>query len=206
MRVSSDRNLPGSSGYRLQGAFTLTELMIAMSIFLMVVGGVVAANFFGIRMLGLTQPVLGATGGNRDAVSDIVADISSAKILRIGTGSFASFTALTNTEVRQGNAIQLYPSNNTNSFVRYYRDGSLGKLMRMTNGASTAQAIATGVTNAIVFAGEDALGNVLNREQNNMVIRVTLQYSQLEGSGLPLGPDKYFKAYEWQTRVTRRSW
>jgi len=41
-------------------AFTLTEMMIATSIYVMVIGGIVYANLIGMKMYELTKAKLGA--------------------------------------------------------------------------------------------------------------------------------------------------
>jgi prepilin-type N-terminal cleavage/methylation domain-containing protein len=186
-------------------AFTIPELLIAMTIFVLVVGAVVAANFFGFRMIGVTQPKLGASTKTRATVSQMIADISSAKILRIGTGDSSSFTPVGFGQARQGDAIQLHPSTDTNVFVRYFRD-TTNRLTRLfsTNGVATTSTIASAVTTN-VFTAEDITGAPLTNDYNNMVIGVLLQFYELNGTGTPVGSNKYFKSYQVQTRVTRRS-
>jgi len=189
---------------RPQAAFTLAELMIAMTIFLLVVGAVVATNFFGIRMVQVTQPKLEASAEVRRMMNLLVADITSAKIVRIGSGDLSSFTRVADGTVKQGNALQIYPSTDTNVFIRYFLDTTDQKLKRMTNGAASAVVIANALTNNLVFNGEDAFGNILTNNQNNMVVGLTLQYFQMEGSGTPIGPSNLFKSYQLRTRITHR--
>jgi type II secretory pathway pseudopilin PulG len=201
-RLHRKRSGPGRPGK----AFTIPELLIAMSIFLLVVGAIVAANFFGFRMIGVTQPKLGANAATRQAVSLMISEISSAKILRIGDGDQSSFTPVGFGAARQGNAMQLYPSTDSNVFVRYYK-GSANQLGRLfsTNGVTTTNTVVSAVTNSVLFTGEDITGVILTNDYNNMVIGVRLQFYELNGSKTPVGSNSYFKAYDVQTRVTRRS-
>jgi hypothetical protein len=193
---------------QVRSAFTVTELLVAMSIFLFVVGAIVAANFFGFRLIGVTQPKLGASTKIRATVSQMISDISSAKILRIGNWDTVSFTPVGFGQLRQGNAVQLYPSTDTNTFVRYFKDAT-DQLTRLfsTNGLTTTSTVASAVTNSVgfMFTAEDTAGSVLTNDYNNMVIGVDLQFYELNGTGTPLGSSKYFKSYRVQTRVTRRS-
>jgi prepilin-type N-terminal cleavage/methylation domain-containing protein len=207
MKACRGNNLRGYSAVGGCRAFTIPELMVAMSIFLFVVGAVVVANFFGIRMMGVTQPKMGASAETRQAVSLMISEISSAKIIRLGTGNLTSFTPLGPGALRKGNAVQIYPTNNMNVFVRYFQDSAQKQLKRMTNGAAAAVSVANGVTNSLVFTAENSRGDVvLTNDFNNMVIGILLQYDKLDGSGTPLGPNLYFKKYEVKTRVTRRTW
>ena len=187
-----------------RAAFTLVGLMIASVIFLMVIGSVLTANIFGIRMMQITQPKMSASLGARQAVSLLVAEITSAKLVRIGTGDLISFTRVADGAPKQGNAIQLYPGTDTNVFVRYYADAVKQSLNRTVSGATNAIIVAGGITNAVVFTGEDAQGNILTNNQNNMTIGVTLQYSQVGGTNMAVGPGNYFKSYVLNARVTRR--
>ena len=187
-----------------RAAFTLTEVLIASSIFLLVVGAIIATNFFGGRMLQLVQPMLRANDEARQMLQQITSDIRSAKSVSIGAGSFTTFTNIVGGAPRQGNAIQIYPTTDTNIFIRYYRDTAAQNLKRMTNGGTSATVVANAITNSVVFRAEDAFGNVLTNSQNNMVIFINLEYFELEGSGLPLGPANYFKSYQLQTRAAHR--
>ena len=53
MRLRSQSRRGSARG---EGAFTFTEMMIAVTIFMFVVGGVIASNLFGLRMIELTEP------------------------------------------------------------------------------------------------------------------------------------------------------
>lgn len=205
MRTRGHKNGCSGAGHASR-AFTITELLIAMSIFLFVVGAIVATNFFGFRMIGVTQPKLGASAETRQTVNLMLSDISSAKILRIGNGDQSSFTNAVFGALRQGNAIQLYPSTDSNVFVRYFKDAT-NQLTRLfsTNGVTSTSMVAGAVTNSVLFTAEDFGGNPLTNDYNNMVIGIDLQFYQLNGTGTPVGPGKYFNSYRVQTRVTRRS-
>ena len=204
------RHKPDSSigSYREQTAFTLVEVMIASTISLMVVGAVLTTNLFGIRVIQITQPKVSASAAVRQTINPLVADITSAKMVRIGSGDLYSFTRVADGALKQGSAIQLYPSNDTNVFTRYFWDVADKKLKRVTNGSTNALVVASAITNNLVFSGEDSLGNILTNNQNNIVIGVALQYSQLGGgTNMPVlvGPTNYYKSYQVRTRIAHRS-
>jgi hypothetical protein len=66
--------------------------------------------------------------------------------------------------------------------------------------------IASSVTNLItIFSSEDAYGNpLMNNQQANRVIGVTLQFYQLEYPLVKVGPGNFYDFYQLHTRVTRR--
>src|SRR6267142_33158 len=116
-------------------AFTLPELMIAASIFSLVSAGVLVGHLFGMRLLEVTMPKLGTDQESRRALGLLMADIRSAKILRIGNGNLGAFTSVVINATQLGNAIQIYPSTDTNVFIRYFLDAVDKKLKRTLDGA-----------------------------------------------------------------------
>ena len=186
-------------------AFTLPEVLIAGSVFLMVVGGVLLGNSFGVQVLGITQPKLAAAGRIRNMISQLYSDVNSAKFIHVGNGDLSSFTEVGTGNSKQGNAIEIYASADTNAFVRYYLDSVDKKLKRMTNGAVGASVVATAISNSAVFTGEDFAGNILTNSQPNMAIGVRLQYYQLEGPSTPVGATNYYKSYSLTNRIAWRA-
>ena len=185
-------------------AFTLNELMIAMAIFLLVIAGVVSSHMFGLRMLQLAQTKLGSSEGARKAFDQIVSDVGSAKTVRIGAGTFTSFTEIGVNTQQQGSAIQINSSTNTNFFIRYYLDATDKRLKRMTNNATTNTIVASAISNQVLFAYENFAGTVLTNRQNNSVLAVTLRFYQLDYPTVPVGPGNYYDSYMIQTRIARR--
>ena len=103
-------------------AFTLVEVLVAMSIMVLVLIGVLAVQFFGMKLFQLTKSKLGASDDARKAIDLLVTEIRVAKMIRIGNGGLGSpnFTDCGPNTPQQGGAIQIYATTNTNSFVRYY--------------------------------------------------------------------------------------
>ena len=186
-------------------AFTLPEVMLAMSVCMLVMIGLITTHIFGWRMFEFLKPKVSANQAARLAVSMLTGEVRSANLVRVGRGDLTSFTEVAPGALQQGNALQVYPTGDTNSFVRYYWDQADQKLKRMTNGSACAQAIANCVTNQLVFTAEDFAGNILADNQNNRVIGVTLQFYQIEYPIQQIGPGEIYDSYQVHLKVTRRA-
>ena len=184
-------------------AFSFVEMLVASAVFLLVVAAVVVGNSFGLRMMELCRPKLLAAGEIRKAVNLFHSELGAAKYVRVGNFDLSTFTVRAPGETREGGAIQIYPGTNKTDFIRYYLDPGDRNLKRMTNGGSAA-VIATAISNNIVFSGENYAGQVLTNDQNNMAIRVRLEYMQMAGSTTPIGPANYYKAHRTDMRTTIR--
>jgi len=185
-------------------AFTLPELMIATSIFSLVSAGVLVGHLFGMRLMEVTMPKLGTDQESRRALGLLMADIRSAKILRIGNGDLGSLTDVGINATQQGNAIEIYPSTDTNVFIRYFWDAGDQTLKRTLDGA-LATSVAHSISNSLVFTAEDFAGNVLTNFQSNCLVGVNLQFYQLENPKVPIGPGQYYESYQLRTRLMRRA-
>ena len=181
-------------------AFTIPELMTGTAIFLMVSGGVLVGHLFGLRLLEVNGPKSGTDQESNRALGVLVADIRSAKLLLIGNGTAASFSSVNRNTTQAGNAIQLYPSTDTNVFIRYFWDA--GDLKRTSSGGP-ATSVAHSISNSLVFTAVDSVGNVLTNFQNNSLVGVNLQF---DDSADPTKKKKdYSEPYQFRTRVMRRA-
>lgn len=204
-------NLPlsiHSAGRRRRGVrpgFTITEIMIAMGVFSLVVMGVVASQVFSMRLFNITSTRLAASDSARKVLNAVRYDILSSKMLYVGNGSSAGFTNIPGAGPRQGNALQIYPTTDTNLFILYYLDASTGALCRVTSSNTAVQVVAPYLTNQIAFDAEDFAGNILTNDQNNRVIRMVLDFYQWEAPVAQVGGGAGYEAYQLQTRTTRRA-
>lgn len=193
---------------RLKG-FTITEVMITMAIVLLVMAAIVSCHAFGIRLFELTKAKLGASDDARGAISMLVSEVRAAKLVRIGSGDLDRFTEAGANALQAGNAIQVYPTMNTNVFVRYYfeaEDGAeSGRLMRATNQAAEASIVASYVTNRVVFTSEDFTGTLQTNRENNRVIGLALHFRQLQYPTVAIGPGQQYDFYQLRTKITRRT-
>ncbi len=186
-------------------AFTLPEMMIALSILTMVLAGILSSHLFGVKMLEITKAKLGASDGARKAISTLISEVRSAKIILVGTGNQGSFTEVVDGYPQQGSAIQIYGSTNTNSFVRYFWDSTDKILKRAVNGGSAVSVVAQSLTNSLLFTSEDFTGTIITNNQNNRVIGVVLQFYQIQYPIILVGPGNYYDFYQLRTRITRRT-
>jgi len=177
--------------------FTVAEIMISMTIFLLVVSGVLATHIFGLKMATVNRSKLVATQDAREALNNVRDDIRSGKIVYVGNGTANSFTRIPVNSPQQGNSILIHPTLNTNRFVQYFVDFSDDTLKRRESGSEIA-IVANFITNLIPFRAENYLGQVLTNDQNNRVIRMNLEFYQWEF------PEEY-DYYGLQTKVTRRA-
>jgi len=188
-----------------QSAFTLAEIMTAMGLFSLVVIGMVYTQLFGMRMFNITSTRLSASDSARKVLDRVRDDVRSGKILYVGNGGSAGFTNIALNGLRQGNALQIYPTTDTNVFVRYYLDLAGQSLKRTTNGTGQIQVLAPYLTNQIAFFAEDFAGNILTNDQNNRVVRLVLDFYQWEFPVAQAGPGAFYESYRLQTRITRRT-
>jgi|SRR6185312_12918731 len=201
MRISAKQNV--SRAFR---GFTLTEMMITMAIFGLVVTGILSLHIFGLKLNRMVDVKLQATEDSRRALGKLVTDIHSAGVVKVGTGDASTFTEAAFNTAQRGNAIQIYPiKTNTTHFIRYYLDTSDNQLMRLDSAAGTPAFVSGWVTNTQVFSSEDFSGNVLSNSLNNRVIGIDLEFYKLDNPSIQFGHGSYYDFYRLQTRVTRRA-
>jgi hypothetical protein len=132
-------------------------------------------------------------------------EIRSGKILCVGNGDGDTFTPIAADSPHVGNALQIYRTVDTNTYVRYYLDAADQSLKRKASGNGEVQEIASYITNQLVFRAEDHLGHTLTSDQNNRVIKMTLEFYQWEFPVTRAGGSSYYDHYRLQTRITRRA-
>jgi hypothetical protein len=196
-----------------QTAFTLAETLIASSIFVMLMGSLVYTFLFGLHLQETTATKLGASDNARKALIHLTDEIRSAATINIGSGDPASFAAVGTNSPQVGTSMQILTSTNTNNWVCYYYEtngtsSNFAKLCRTESasvGGSTI-VVATSITNIdTLFTSEDVYGNpLMNNQQANRVIGVTLQFYQLEYPAVKVGPGNFYDFYQLHTRITRR--
>ena len=185
-------------------AFTLGELMTAMGLFSLVVIGMVYSQIFTMKMFNITSTRLSASDNARKVLNQVRDEVRSGKLLYVGNCSGTNFTHIALDSPHRGNALQIHPTTDTNVFVRYHLDTTTQTLKRTTSGSSRVQALAPDLTNQIAFVAEDFAGNILTNDQNNRVIKMTLDFYQWEFPVARVGSGAFFDYYHLQTRVTRR--
>jgi hypothetical protein len=173
--------------------------MVTVAILLLLVGGIVSANLFGLRMFQTAEAKMSATDGARNSVGVLVDEVHRSSSFQIGTVTNGTFTGLTPGNPLVGTGLIIYPTTTTTNFILYYVNTVDKKFRRATNVRGSTKVLAQSITNeAGVFRGQDFAGNLLTNAQNNTVLHLTLEFYQAVRYGVP--PD-YFKL---ETSVTRR--
>jgi len=182
-----------------EAGFTLPELLIAVTLFLLLVGGMVGANLFGLRIYQINENKLDATDKARKALGTMTDEIRTCATTWVGDVSNGVFEARLNGEVQTGTGLLIYPTTNTTSFIMYFLNPSDQSFRRTTSAPGATTILAQSITNSVIFCAEDYLGNVLTNNQNNRVIHLTLDFYQAPRQGVPAD------YYKLETSVTRRA-
>ena len=181
-------------------AFTLPEMMVTMAIFLILVGGMVSSNLFGLRMFQVEQTKVNASDEARRIVGRLMDEIHSCETFQIGTvSSNGTFTGLAPGAPQIGPALIVYVSTNATNFVVYYVKTADKTFRRATNAKGSTRVLAHSITNATgLFRAQDYLGNLLTNLEVNTALHLKLEFYQAARFGVP--PDYY----KLETSATRR--
>lgn len=205
MRLNTDKLHALHSREGKCAGFSLAELLIVSALALLVGAMLLSALFFANRMWQITQSKIQSADKTRQVIRVVSSHVHSGRILRVGSGGLSSFTEAAIDSPQEGNALQIHSTTDTNVFIRYYRDPSDKKLKFMTSSSSTPTVVAKEITNPVVFRMEDFGGNVLTGKQNNCVIGLTLDFSEIEGVGAPVGPGQYYQSFRISTKIAQRT-
>ena len=182
---------------------TLPELMVAMTIFALLVGTLVTVQIMGMKMHRISETKLIGTAEGRSALNAVRDEIRAGKILVVGNGNGTNFVPVPDSAPQIGNALQIHLTTNRNVFVRYFMDSNSKSLKRLLG--SEVRTVANFITNQLPFRAEDFTGRVLTNNQNNRVIRCTFEFYQWEFPVASVGHGGMYDYYRLQTRVTRRT-
>lgn len=187
------------SGRSGELAFTLAEMMVSGAILVLMIGGMVSANLFGLRMFQIEETKLTASDQARKIVGVLMDEIHSCDTFQIGTFTNGTFTGLPLGAPQIGPALIVYPTTNLANYVMYFVNSGDHKFRRATSVAGSTRVVAQSVTNSSdLFRAQDFLGNVLTNAQNNTVLHFKLEFYQAARFGVP--PDYY----KLETSTTRR--
>ncbi len=185
---------------------TLAELMVSLGLFVVAIVGFLFVHISGLGMNEMVRAKLGASDEARRALSQLVADIRSAGVIRVGSGNLDDFTPIPAGQRQEGNAIQVYPvKGDTSHFIRYFWDAEDGRLKRTQDGSSATLVLGHSITNDLIFRSESLDGTVLTNNVNNRVIGLTMQFYQLINPTIMIGQGGAFDYYQLHTKITRRA-
>jgi prepilin-type N-terminal cleavage/methylation domain-containing protein len=187
------------SGRGRVSAFTLPEMLVALSLFTLLVLGIISANLFGLRWYQLGQTEMIATDSAREAIGKMSDELRNCNDAMVGNVTNGTFLAPVNGEQQLGNGLLIYPSTNTNNYVLYFINPTNQTFIRFTSSPATNFLIAQSVTNTNAFQMQDCLGNLLTNNQNNCVVHCSLQFYSAPGQSAAA------TSYQLQTSVAPRS-
>lgn len=173
--------------------------MIATALFILLVGGIVFANLFGLRMYSITTTKLSSTDDTRKAIGKMVNEIRSCKSTWVGNVTNGVFSAQLDGEKQQGSSLLIQPTTNATEYIIYFVNPSDKTFRRTTSNPGTATILVGSVTNTVVFLAQNSAGNVLTNNQNNRVIHLNLEFYQ------PKRQMQVADYYKLETSVTRRT-
>lgn len=180
-------------------AFTLPELLVALSVFGFVMTGVVFAHLYGLSMFRITENTLTVTASARHAVGRMTDEIRTCDRALVGNVTAGAFVATLNGEAQQGSGLLIYPSATSSNYIAYFVNPSDQTFRRTTSAPGSAVIVAEAVTNALVFRAENHLGQVLTNSGNNRVIHFKLEFFH------PRRHRQVADYYKLESSVTRRA-
>lgn len=192
-------DLQSRGAAQAKAGFTLPELLIAITVFILLLGGIIFAHLFGLSMFRITETKLNATADARQLIGNLANEIRTCKSIEVGNIKGGEFVALLDGEKQQGSGLLIYPTTNTANFIIYFVNSFDQTFRRTTSKPGSAIILAESVTNEWVFSAQDHLGKVLTNNQNNRVIHLNLEFYQ---SPRYLQVADYYKL---ETSVTRRA-
>lgn len=213
-------------------AFTLVEMMVAITVFSLVIMVTVAMQIYAMRIYTLAATKLSATEEARATMNDVRDQVRGARLVYVGNYTNVTgdppvdFVPISNGDAQQGNALMIYPTTTTNSFTLVYLQANTGLtfadsieggaipagtnslfLLTFTNGTlEISNDVADYITNQIVFDAENFVGTVLTTNENNYLIHMTLNFSQWEYPIAFIGSNSFnaYDYYQLNTVMTRR--
>jgi prepilin-type N-terminal cleavage/methylation domain-containing protein len=191
-------NLFVPTSVRRRAAFTLPELMVALSVFSFVVVGVIFAHLYGLSMYRITGNALTATESARQVTARMTDEIRTCRSAVIGGVSNGVFVARLNGEKQRGNGLLIYPAASTNNYVIYFVNPADQTFRRTTSKPNSAAIVAESVTNEFVFRAENFLGQLQTNSLNNRVIHFSLEFFQ------PRRHRQIADYFKLESSVTRR--
>ena len=195
---------------------TLVEIMIAMSLMVVVMGALVAANLIGFQENQYLVAKAGATNTSRNAVNRMLNDIRMAKGFAIGSISgtdFTSFSPITS-GLYQGTALQLYPilvsTNDAIDYTKYIlysydlsqTNVSNGQLWRYVSTNQVSSVVASNLINTFTFSSENYTGTNQYLPTYKNVIHTTLQFCEFVYPVTMVGSNQVFEYYRIDCRAT----
>jgi Tfp pilus assembly protein PilW len=216
MRIFPKQIDPTARQQSREAGMTLVEIVIALSLMLVVIGALVAANLIGFQENQYLVAKAGATNTSRNAVNRMLNDIRMAKGFAIGSISgtdFTSFSPITS-GLYQGTALQLYPilvsTNDAIDYTKYIlyaydlsqTNVSNGQLWRYVSTNQVSSVVASNLINTFTFSSENYTGTNQYLPTYKNVIHTTLQFCEFVYPKTMVGSNQVFEYYRIDCRAT----
>jgi hypothetical protein len=207
----------GALRHRRAQAFTVSEMLVSVFIFVFMVIGIIYAMLAGMRYDQLVCSKLGASDKSRMSFDLLTSDIRTAKSWSIGNiagNNKNGFTSCGNATAQVGNAVSL--TNAAGSWVRYWfytNDPQNWQMYRGLDSTATIQIVAQNLTNtgntnipySMTFHAEqrtnDSLvtsitaSDVQKDLQFKYVIAASMEFCQYQYPLTRVGPGYYYNYY-----------
>lgn len=197
---------------------TLVETMIATTLMAtVVVGGLLSANYVGLRESQLVQSKAGASDTSRRTVNGLLTDIRLAKGYNIGNAAGTNFTACSSDTAQQGTAVILYPVLNTTNqavdtsqYILYYfdltdatnNDAWLWRVFNVNGSPVAFTVVASNLINTLYFTSENFQGITQTNRTYKGVVHATLQFCEFEYPLTKVGSNYLYDYYRIDCRAT----
>jgi len=155
--------------------FTLPEVLITMTLFLFVLGGVIFAHLFGLRLFQMTNTKLRVTQWARLTTESLADQIHGSYSVQVGNKTTGGFVGFLPGEVNEGTSLLIQPTENPTNYVVYFLNVADQTFQRMDQSGNVA-ILADSITNQLAFSAQNFSGNLLTNRQNNQVIHLTLEF------------------------------
>jgi prepilin-type N-terminal cleavage/methylation domain-containing protein len=191
-----------SPGRFRRGGFTLPEYLVTVAIVAFVSSGIIACCLFGGIICTFASTKLDYNDDIRGFIGDFVHYVRISTDLDVGSGNAKNFIPVADGVPRQGNALQVYTSTDTNVFIRFFLDtNDLCLKVLATDDPTNVTVLTDSITNKVPFTVEDIYGNIATNDTCSLVVGLLLQMNPPLIKNNPGGLKDY---YQFTTRATRR--
>jgi prepilin-type N-terminal cleavage/methylation domain-containing protein len=200
---------------RERRAFTLVEIMVAMSIFSLVSIGMLYTHLFCLRQDSLINSKLGASDQSRRGFDLLTRDVRSAKVWEIGNvnSSGGGYTGINLGSSQIGNALRLSYTTNWSEGLIYYFNTNIaatdgGKLYRYNLDTGVQSLIAQDLTNtmrftnSLRFQAQNYRGEAQTNRTHKGVVNVLMEFAQYQYPLTKVGPGYFYDYYKMEFKLT----
>src|SRR5262245_19532920 len=113
MRIDVCSSRSDRAAAMLRRGFTLPEVLVAITVFTLLVSGVVAAHLYGLSMFRITETKLNSTDDARKMIGRLTDEIRTCKSTWVGKITAGAFVGVVDGQKQEGTSLLIYPTTNT---------------------------------------------------------------------------------------------